>query len=158
MRRAAGAFWLGAIAAAAVFIATDGTTFDARVTGGEARQVQLVQHVDRGRIGLLLTPEAPAAGGLHLTKRSWGIVTVYTEEVTAAGARFAGAPVDVRLVLDIPGAVTATNATAREGSALVWTALPAAEPAWVRTRAVNWPLVVAAAAAIGLSLWLRAER
>jgi len=48
-----------------------------------------------------------------------------------------------------------TNAAGRESGALVWTELPPDAPLWVRTRAINWPVVIFGAVAIALSFWRR---
>jgi len=154
-RRSAGAvagFWLGAVLTTMLFAATGGTTLDVRVTGTEAGRAQLEQEVDQGALRGLLVPSAPAIGALHIKKRSWGIVTTYSETLAAPAARAAGVP-DVRVLLTLPGAVAATNAAGREGRALVWTGLPGPEPAWAEAHAVNWSVVVFAAAAAAVSLW-----
>lgn len=152
MRGTIAAFWLGALAAAVLFAATGGTTLDIRVTGTEPGRAQLEQDVDQGTLAGLLTPSAPAIGVLHIKKRTWGIVTTYSETLAAPGARAAGAP-DMRVLLTVPGAVTVTNAAGREGRALVWAGLPGPEPAWAEARAVNWSAAIVAVAALAVSLW-----
>jgi len=154
MRGTVAGFWLGALVAAGLFAATGGTTLDIRVTGTEAGRAQLEQDVDQGALAGLLAPSAPALGVLHIKKRTWGVVTTYSETLAAPGARAAGAP-DMRVLLTVPGAVTVTNAAGREGRALVWTGLPGPEPAWAEARAVNWVVVVAAVIAAAVSLWMR---
>ncbi|HLY21949.1 MAG TPA: hypothetical protein VKT83_05730 [bacterium] len=151
MRGTVAGFWLGALVAAVLFAATGGTTLDIRVTGTEAGRAQLEQSVDQGTFAGLLTPSAPALGVLHIKKRTWGVVTTYSETLAAPGARAAGAP-DMRVLLTVPGAVTVTNAAGRDGRALVWTGLPGPEPAWAEARAVNWPAVVVAVIAAAISL------
>ena len=152
MRGTIAAFWLGALFAAVLFTATGGTAVDVRVVGTEAGRAQLEQDVDQGALAGLLAPSVPL-GVLHIKKRSWGVVTTYSETLAAPGARAAGAP-DMRVLLTLPGAVTVTNAAGREGRALVWTALPGPDPAWAEARAVNWLAVAAAAAAAAISLWI----
>ncbi|HLW48216.1 MAG TPA: hypothetical protein VKW09_10670 [bacterium] len=154
MRSAVGGFWLGAFLTAAVFAATGGTTLDLRITATETGRAQLEQGVDQGALAGLLAPAAPPIGALHIRKRTWGIVTTYSDTLAAPGATAAGAP-EIRVLLTAPGAVTITNATGREGRALVWSGLPGPEPAWAETRAINWPVAVFAALAAAASLWLR---
>ncbi len=160
MRRTVLAFWLGVAVSSAVFIITAAaTTFDADVTSGEAQPIRLVQRVDEEALSRLLAPASLTLGSVRLTKRGWGVVTTYSEEISIAGGRLAtvaGAPVDVRVTLEIPGTVVATNATGREGRALVWTGLPADAPLRAQTRAVNWPLVAFLIAAVVLSFRIRA--
>ncbi len=152
-------FWLGVAAAFAVFIISgSATTFDADVTGGEAQPVRFVQRVDQGPLDRLLAPASLSLGSVRLTKRAWGPVTTYSEEIRLAGGRLstqAGGPVDIRVVMRMPGRIVATNATGREGNALVWTALPADAPMRAETRAVNWPLVAILAIAVALSYRMR---
>jgi hypothetical protein len=152
MRGTIAGFWLGALVAAVLFAATGGTTLDVRVTGTEPGRAQLEQNVDQGALAGLLTPSAPAIGVLHIRKRTWGVLTTYSATLAAPGARAAGAP-DLRVLLTLPGTVTATNAAGREGRALVWTGLPDPEPAWTEARAVDWPVAVVAAVAAAISLW-----
>lgn len=152
MRGAVVGFWVGAVVAALLFAATGGTAVEIRVTGTEGGRAQLEQSVDQGSLAGLLAPSAPAIGVLHIRKHTWGLVTTYSTTLAAPGARAAGVP-DVRTLLTVPGAVSGTNAAGREGRALVWTGLPGPEPAWAESRAVNWPAVTLAAAAVVLSLW-----
>ncbi len=158
MRSTLLAFWVGVGVAFVIFIITAAaTTFEASVTGGE-QAIEFVQYVDQGALGRLLAPAALTFGTVRLTKRGWGIVTTYTEELTiapgAVSAR-AGEPVNLRVRLSVPGRVIAANATGRDGAALVWSALPANEPLRAQTRAVNWPLLVLLGAAGAASFWLR---
>jgi hypothetical protein len=157
MRGAVAGFWLGALLTAAVFAATGGTTLDLRVTGTEAGRAQLEQAVDQGAFAGLLAPTAPAIGALHIKKRTWGLVTTYSETLAAPAARAAGVP-DIRVLLTVPGAVTVTNAAGREGRALFWTGLPGPEPAWAESRAINWPVAVFTVLAAAGSLWFRSRR
>jgi hypothetical protein len=157
MGGAVGGFWLGALVAAAVFAATGGTTVDLRVTGTETGGAQLEQEIDQSTLRRLLAPGAPAAGTLYIHKRTWGIVTTYSETLAAPAAQAAGVP-QMRIVLTAPGAVTVTNAPGRDGRALVWAGLPNPGPAWAETRAVNWPVVLLAAAAAAASVWRLRER
>ncbi len=156
MRQMVLAFWLGVAVSAAVLIAGEGaTTFDAEIRAGESPPLELVQRVDQGALGRVLAPAALTLGGVRVSKRGWGLLTTYAEELTVAGSRLssqAGVPVDVRIALEMPGAVVATNAPGREGRALVWRALPDGAPLRAQTRAVHWPLVALLAAAIALSL------
>ncbi len=152
MRGAVAGFWLGALLTAMLFAATGGTTLDIRVTGTEAGRAQLEQGIDQSSLAGLLAPSAPAIATLHIKKRSWGIVTTYSETLAAPAARAAGVP-NVRVLLTVPGAVTVTNAAGREGRALVWTGLPSPQPAWTEARALNWPAVVCAVLAAAVSVW-----
>jgi hypothetical protein len=158
MRDSVLAFWLGIAVAFVIFVAgSAATTFDAdvRPTGDG---VAFAQHVD-GPISQLLAV-GPSLGTLHVAKRSWGVFTEYTEDLTIAGARLAqatGAPASFRVSLTLPGTVASTNATGRDGRALVWTSLPADAPLTAAARATNWPAVVLLAAAALLPLALRAR-
>jgi hypothetical protein len=145
---------MGALVTAALFAATGGTTIDLRVTGSEMGRAQLEQEIDQSAIGRLLVPGALPLGTIHIRKRTWGLVTTYSETLAAPAAQAAGVP-DVRVVLTAPGAVTVTNAAGRDGRALVWNGLPGPEPAWAETRAVNWAAVVFAAFAGAVSVWRR---
>jgi hypothetical protein len=110
-------FWVGALLTAAVFAATGGTALDLRVSGTEAGGAQLEQDIDRSTLAGLLVPAAPPIGTLHIRKRTWGIVTTYSETVAAPAAQAAGVPA-IRVLLTAPGAVTVTNASGRDGRAL----------------------------------------
>jgi hypothetical protein len=153
------AFWLGVLISSAVLIAgTTATTFDADVTAGESQPVRLDQRVDQGALSRLLAPTSLTLGSVRLTKRGWGLVSTYSEEITVAGGRAsarAGIPMDLRVTLEMPGTVVATNATGREGRTLMWAALPPGGTLRATTRAVNWPLAALLVAAVALSLRLR---
>ncbi len=153
------AFWLGVVVASAAFVVTTAaTTFDADVTTGEGQPARLAQRVDQGALSRLLAPAALTLGSVRLTKRGWGLVTTYTEELSVAGGRpatQAGVPLDLRVTLEIPGTVVATNANGRDGAALVWTSLPQDAPLRAQTRVVNWPLIIVLVAAAALSFWPR---
>ena len=159
MQRTALGFWLGVAASFALFILSPaGMRFDAEVTAGESRPVEFVEHVDQGLLSRLLAPAALPLGSVRLTKRNWGVVTFYSEQITVEGARLtrqAGSPLDLRVVLEIPGTVVGTNASGREGRALVWTAFPANTPLWAQTRAVNWPILAFLVVAAALSFVTR---
>jgi hypothetical protein len=147
-------FWVGALLTAALFAATGGTTVDLRVSGTDAGGAQLGQAIDQSALSGLLVPAAPPLGTLHIRKRTWGIVSTYSETLAAPAAQAAGLP-PIRVVLTAPGAVTVTNAPGRDGRALVWTGLPDPGPAWAETRAINWPVALCAAVAAAGSLWRR---
>ncbi len=159
MRQAVLGFWAGVVAASVVLIiTTTATTFDADVTTGEGQPMRLVQRVDQGAVSRLLAPTALTLGSVRVTKRGWGLVTSYTEEISVAGGRLAtqaGIPLDLRVTLAIPGTVVATNATGREGGALVWTALPQDALLRAATRAFNWPVIILLVAGAALSFWPR---
>jgi len=159
MRDTVVAFWLGIAAAFLVFVASSAaTTFDASVRPTDTG-LTLAQRVDGGAVGELLSV-GPSIGTLHFSKRSWGILTSYAEELTIASARVsqaAGTPVALRVSLTMPGTVVGTNAPSRDGAALVWTSLPSDAPLSATARAVNWPAVVLLAVAAALPLWLRAR-
>lgn len=155
--RGVGGFWVGVLVTAALFAATGGTTLDLRVTATEAGRAQLEQSIDQGALAGLLAPTAPALGTLHIRKRTWGIVTTYSETLAAPAARAAGMP-DIRVLLTVPGGVTDTNAAGREGRALLWTGFPGPEPAWAEASAVNWPVVVFMVLAAAGSLWRAQSR
>jgi hypothetical protein len=159
MQRSALGFWLGVAASFVFFVlGTAGVRFDAQVTAGEARPIELTQHVDQGIISRVLSPAAPTLGSVRLTKRSWGVVTFYSEQITVAGTRLAGqsgGPLELRVLLDIPGAVIGTNANTRQGETLVWTAIPTDAPLWVDTRSVNWTVAAFLVGAVVLTLMMR---
>jgi hypothetical protein len=158
MQRTALGFWLGVVASFVFFLlGTAGVRFDAAVTAGEARPIEFTEHVDQGILSRVLSPASPTLGSVRLTKRSWGVVTLYSEQITVAGTRLAGqagAPLELRIVLDIPGTVVGTNADKREGGTLVWTTLPTDAPLWVDTRSVNWTVAAFLVGAVILSLML----
>lgn len=158
MRNMILAFWLGAAVAFVVFVMTTAaTTFEASVTGSPSQPPQFVQYVDQGALGHLLAPAAFTFGTVRLTKRGWGFVTTYTEDLTIAAGLLtrAGAPVDFQVRLSVPGRVVATNATGRDGNGLAWSTLPANGPLRAETRAVNWPLLVFLGVALAASIRLR---
>jgi hypothetical protein len=159
MQKTALGFWLGVVASFVFFIlGTAGVRFDAAVTAGEARPVEFVERVDQGVLSRFLSPAAPALGSVTLTKRSWGVVTIYSERITVAGARLAsqaGVPLELRIALEIPGTVVGTNADKQEGGTVIWTRLPADAPLWVETRSVNWTVAAFLVGAAILSLMLR---
>lgn len=159
IRRAVLAFWIGvAVTYIVLTLNASATTFDVDVVPTEANGLGIAERVDQGPLSRLLHPELGTLGALRFTKRGWGILTSYGQELTVTAARIAqqaGAPVTVRVDVQVPGTVTGTNATGREGRALVWAEIPKDAPLWVRTRTVNWPVVIFLGVAVGLSLWVR---
>lgn len=159
MHSAARAFWLGAAVTAAVFLFTGASTFDLDASG-DPQAIVVNGRIDQSALGRLLTPDLATLGTVRATKRSWGLVNTYSEQIYVAGARVAqqaGAPVNLRFNLQLPGSVTATNATARDGRLLVWTAIPADATLWAHSWAVNWPIVLLLAVAIALTFLTRPE-
>lgn len=150
-------FWVGALLTAALFAATGGTTLDLRITGSQPGGAQLEQDIDQSTLAGLLAPSAPALGTLHIHKRTWGIVTTYSETLAAPAAQAAGMQ-QIRVLVRAPGAVTVTNAAGREGRALLWRGLPGPEPEWAELRAINWPVIAVAALAAAGSLWMQRRR
>ncbi len=159
MRRTVRGFWFGVAISSAVFILTGATTVDIDAAAGGSHAVVVTGRVDRGVLGRLLSPPSEVLGAVRVTKRGWGLVTTYSEEITVLGARLAnaaGAPLDLKISVQLPGAVTGSNAPAREGRTLVWTTLPAeAATLWAQSRAVNWPVAAFLAAAIAVTFWMR---
>ncbi len=152
-------FWAGVAAAYLVLtLSASSTTFDVDVVPAAAGGVTIAERVDRGPLSRLLAPGLGTLAALRFTKRTWGFVATYAQELTVTAARLAqqaGTPIGVSMTLQIPGTVVGTNATGGEDRTLVWSALPAEGPLWVRTRAANWPLALLAAAALGVTLWAR---
>lgn len=159
MRREMRAFWLGVAISSAVFIFTSGTTVDIDASAGEPHAIAVTGRVDHGVLGRLFSPPSEALGAIRVTKRGWGLVTTYSEQITVLGARLAnaaGVPLNLKISVVLPGTVTDSNAPAREGRALVWTTLPAEAPTlWAQSRAVNWPVALLLAAAIAVTFWVR---
>ena len=162
MRHAVGAFWVGVAVASAVFIITGGTTVDLDATASDPHGVVLTGRVDQGPVSWLFSPESPILGRVRVTKRGWGILTIYTEQITILGAQLvaaSGGPIGVRVNLEIPGTVIGTNATSRGNRTrtLVWSALPTDGLLWAQSRAVSWPVVAFLATALALTFWKRQE-
>jgi hypothetical protein len=162
MRHMVLAFWLGAAAASFVFMITGAaTTFDADVTVGESQPLRFAQRVDQAAVSRLLAPSTLALGALRLTKRGWGLVTTYAEELTVArGALSTPAETagGIRITLEMPGTIVATNAGGRDGRVLVWSPSDMAGetgPLWAQTRAVNWPILAFLAVAVAVSFRAR---
>ncbi len=158
MRVTVRAFWLGAAVSAGVFMLTGSTTVDLDATAGASDALVVTGRVDQGPLSRLLSPAVTTLGTARLTKRSWGFMTTYREEITVVAARLsqqAGTPLRVRVQMQLPGTIVGTNATSREDRTFVWTDIPSDDTLWAQTRAVNWPLALFFAAAIALSIWLR---
>jgi len=160
MRRGIVTFWTGAVLTYLILILTaSSSTLDVDLVPGEANGIVMAERVDQGPLGRLLNPGIATLGTLRLTKRNWGVVTTYGQELGVNAVRLAqqaGTQISVKVTLAIPGAVVGTNATGKDGAALVWSEIPPDAPLWARTRAINWPVAVFAAAAIALSFWVRA--
>ncbi|HLW61385.1 MAG TPA: hypothetical protein VKV57_15890 [bacterium] len=159
MRRAVLAFWIGvAVTYIVLTVNASSTTFDVDVIPGEGPGVDVAERVDQGPLSRLVHPELGTLGTVRFSKRGWGVLTTYGQDLTVTAARLsqqAGSPLSVRVSLDVPGKVTGTNASGRDGGALVWNEVPKDAPLWVHTRAINWPVVIFAAVAVALSLWVR---
>ena len=159
MQRGILAFWFGvAVAALVLTLSASSSTLDVDVVTGEANGIIVAERVDQGPLSRVLNPGVATLGTLRLTKRTWGLVTTYTQELGVTAVRLAqqaGTQIPLKVSLSIPGTIVGTNAGARDGEALVWTEVPRDAPLWVRTRAINWPVVIFAAAAVGLSVWFR---
>jgi hypothetical protein len=153
------AFWAGVVAAYLVLMFTaSSTTVDVDILPGEANGVTIAERVDAGPLSRILNPGVATLGTLRLTKRNWGAVTTYRQELGVPAARIAraaGGPLTLKSTLTMPGRVVESNATSQDGNALVWTEIPSEGPLAARTRAVNWPVVVLAAAGIAATLLLR---
>jgi hypothetical protein len=160
MRKGASAFWIGAALSGAVFVFTGATTVDLDATAAETHAIVITGRVDQGTLGRLFSPGSAALGRVRVTKHGWGVITTYTEQIIVLGAPLAneaGTPIGVEVHLEIPGTVIGTNATARDGRTLIWSALPADAMLWAQSRAVNWPVVTLLVLAIALTFWLREE-
>jgi hypothetical protein len=159
MRRGMLAFWTGVVLAYLILtLAASSSTVDVDLVPGEANGIVMAERVDQGPLSRVLNPGAATLGTLRLTKRTWGFATTYGQELGVSAARLAqqaGTQISLKVTLAVPGAIVGTNATGRDGGALVWTEIPADAPLWVRTRAINWPVVVVAAAAIAATVWLQ---
>ena len=161
MRRNIPAFWLGAAVTYLVLTLTaSSTTLDIDVVPGEANSVAVTERVDAGPLSRLLNPGAATLGTLRLTKRNWGVLTTYSQELGVAAVRLAqqaGTQIGLKVSLDIPGTIVGTNATGRDGATLVWTAIPQEGPMQARARTINWPVALFVAAVIAATVWLRAR-
>ncbi len=160
MRKGVRAFWVGVAVSGAVFIFTGATTFDLDGTAAETHTIVMTGRVDQGTLVRLFSPGSVALGRVRVTKHAWGLVTTYTEQIVILGAPLAneaGTPISVQVHVEIPGTVTGSNATSRDGRTLIWTALPVDAILWAQSRAINWPVVAFLAVAIGLTLWLRED-
>ncbi|HKV46237.1 MAG TPA: hypothetical protein VJT32_16430 [bacterium] len=159
MRRGVLAFWIGVVVTYIVLtLNASSTTFDVDMVPGETPGVGVAERIDQGPLSRLVHPELGTLGTVRFSKRGWGFLTTYSQELTVTAARLAqqaGSPLSVAVSLEVPGKVTGTNASGRDGGALVWSGIPKDGPLWVRTRAINWPVVLFAAVAIALSLWVR---
>ncbi len=159
MRRGWLAFWIGVVLTYLVLTFTAASsTVDVDLVPGEANGLVMAERIDQGPLSRILNPGAATLGTLRLTKRSWGIVTTYSQELGVTAARLAqqaGTQLTLRVTLAIPGSVVGTNAAGQTGGALVWTQIPSDGPLWVRTRAINWPVALFGIAAITATAWLR---
>jgi len=159
MRRGMLGFWIGvALTYLILTLTASSSTLDVDLVPGESNGIVVAERVDQGPLGRLLNPGIATVGTLRLTKRNWGLVTTYGQELGVTAVRLAqqaGTQIALKVTLAIPGALVGTNATGREGGALVWTEIPPDAPLWVRTRAINWPVVTFATVAIALSFWRR---
>ncbi len=152
-------FWTGvAVTYLVLTLSAFSTTFDVDVVPAAGGGVAVAERVDQGPVSRLLAPGLGTLGTLRFTKRNWGFVATYTQELTVTAARLAqqaGTPVSVSVTLQIPGTVVGTNATGRDNRTLVWSEIPPEGPLWARTRTTNWPVALLAAAALAVTLWAR---
>jgi hypothetical protein len=157
MRRGILAFWFGVVVTYLILVLTaSSSTLDVDIVPGEAGIV-VAERVDQGPLSRVLNPGIATLGTLRLTKRTWGVVTTYTQELGVTAARLAqqaGTQISVKVSLNIPGTVVGTNAARRDGGALVWTEIPPDAPLWARTRTTNWPVALFALAALAATVWL----
>jgi hypothetical protein len=150
-------FWTGVVLAYLILtLAASSSTVDVDLVPGEANGIVMAERVDQGPLSRVLNPGIATLGTLRLTKRTWGFVTTYGQELGVSAARLAqqAGQISLEVTLAVPGTIVGTNATGRDGGALVWTEIPADAPLWVRTRAINWPVVMVAAAAVAATVWL----
>lgn len=161
MRSSIPAFWLGvALTYLFLTLTASSTTLDVDVVPGGANSLAVTERVDAGPLARLVNPGIATLGTLRLTKRSWGVLNTYSQELGVAAvrlARQAGTQIGLRVSLDVPGTIVSTNATGRDGKTLVWTEIPPEGPMQVRARTINWPIAVFAAAAVAATIWLRAR-
>lgn len=161
MRRGILPFWIGVAVTYLVLVLTaSSSTVDVDIVPGEANAVVVAERVDQGPLSRVLNPGIATLGTLRLTKRTWGVVTTYSQELGVTAVRLAqqaGTQISVKASLAIPGTVVGTNAGSRDGGALVWNEIPPDAPLWARTRAINWPVAAFAAASLAATVWLRAR-
>lgn len=161
MRSGILAFWIGvAVTYLFLTLTASSTTIDVDVVPGSANNVAVAERVDAGPLARLFNPGIATLGTLRLTKRSWGLFNTYSQELGVAAVRLAqqaGTQIGLRVSLEVPGTVVSTNATGRDGRTLIWTEIPQEGPMQMRARAINWPVVVLAAAATAATVWLRAR-
>ncbi len=161
MRGNIAAFWFGVALTYLIFTLTaSSTTLDVDIVPAEANSVAVAERVDAGPLSRLFNPGIATLGTLRLTKRNWGLLTTYSQELGVAAVRLAqqaGTQIGLRVSLDIPGTIVTTNATGREGRTLVWSEIPKEGPMQARARTINWPVAIFAAAVIAATVWLRAR-
>jgi hypothetical protein len=136
------------------------TTLDVDLVPAEANSVAVAERVDAGPLSRLFNPGVATLGTLRVTKRHWGLLATYSQELGVAAVRLAqqaGTQIGLRVSLEIPGTIVTTNATGRDGRTLVWSEIPKEGPMLAQARAINWPVVMFAAAATAATVWLRAR-
>jgi len=155
------AFWLGvAVTYLILTLTASSTTLDVDVVPGEANSLAVTERVDGGPLSRVLNPGIATIGTLRLTKRNWGLLTTYSQELGVAAVRLAqqaGTQIGLKVSLQIPGTIVSTNATGRDGGTLVWTEIPREGPMLAQARAVSWPVALFAAAMIAATVWLRSR-
>lgn len=161
MRGSILAFWLGvAVTYLILTLTSSSTTLDVDLVPGEANSLAVTERLDAGPLSRVLNPGIATLGTLRLTKRNWGLLTTYSQELGVTAVRLAqqaGTQIGLKVSLDIPGTIAGTNATGRDGRTLVWTGIPQEGPMQARARAINWPVALFAAAVIAATVWLRAR-
>ncbi len=161
MRGNVPAFWLGVVVTYLILtLSASSTTLDVDVVPGEANSLAVTERVDGGPLDRVLNPGIATLGTLRLTKRNWGLLTTYSQELGVAAVRLAqqaGTQIGLKVSVRIPGTIISTNATGRDGGALVWTEIPPEGPMQARARAINWPVALFAAAVVAATVWLRAR-
>ncbi len=142
-------FWIGALLVGLLVAVAGGTRFEGFLRITPADQIVLDVRGDESALGRVVNPPVATVGEAALVKRSYVVVQTYDfalrlrREVVEAGIR--GLTVTVQL----PGTITATNATEVEGRTARWATIPTTGVE-LRTRAIQWvPVTLLGVAIVG---------
>jgi len=134
------AFWLGvAFTAVLATLVLSTTRFEAFVRATLGDQVIVDVRGDESPLGRITNLPVATLGEAAFVKKSYLLMTTYDFSLRArreAGRSGPGAQ-DFSVSVELPGTVTATNATRLTGRTAFWTTVPA-EGVVLRTRAIQW--------------------
>ncbi len=152
MTAGAKGFWMGvAFTAILAGFVLSTTHFEAFVRATMGDQLLLDARGDESRLGRAINLPVATLGEASFMKRSYLLITTYDFALrtrpdggTGAGSAVQGLTVSVEL----PGAVTSTNATRLAGRTAFWTTVPA-EGLVLHTRVIQWiPIAIVIAAVL----------